>query len=196
MLGMHRGPAFERLRKWYKATPIHRRRIPAYGIAQNETTFEQYMVFLRQLSPSERETRIPDVDDPFTGISSRLQQKDDGGFVFHWRHGDTHISADETERFVYPNRLEHRRQVWQRFPVFGISGQDARAYASWLSTRGGIPGERLCTEDEWERAARGADGREFLMGVRSRPTMRISTEPMDGMTATTGRMKWDSTRRR
>jgi formylglycine-generating enzyme required for sulfatase activity len=54
---------------------------------------------------------------------------------------------------------------WRRFPVTGISFEDAQAYARWLATSGRLPGARLCREDEWERAARGADGRSFPSGA-------------------------------
>jgi formylglycine-generating enzyme required for sulfatase activity len=55
-------------------------------------------------------------------------------------------------------------QDWRRFPVSGITLDDAKTYASWLSSTGRVVGARLCTEREWERAARGADGREFPHG--------------------------------
>lgn len=51
----------------------------------------------------------------------------------------------------------------------GISAEDARAYAAWLDRTGKVPGARLCREDEWERAARGADDRLFPHGHRLRP---------------------------
>jgi formylglycine-generating enzyme required for sulfatase activity len=53
-------------------------------------------------------------------------------------------------------------------PVVAISVDDADAYASWLS-RNGIVGAHVCDDDEWERAARGADGREFTTGDRLAP---------------------------
>ena len=44
-------------------------------------------------------------------------------------------------------------------PVVGVSWHDASAYCAWR-TMTGSP-ERLPTEAEWERAARGTDGRRF-----------------------------------
>src|SRR5439155_14762439 len=46
---------------------------------------------------------------------------------------------------------------------------EARAYAAWLSRSGRLVGARLCSEHEWERAARGADDRIFPHGDRLLP---------------------------
>ena len=51
------------------------------------------------------------------------------------------------------------------WPVVGISAHDAEAYCAWMSDRTGEP-YRLPTETEWEKAARGADGRLFPWGDR------------------------------
>jgi formylglycine-generating enzyme required for sulfatase activity len=48
--------------------------------------------------------------------------------------------------------------------VGGIGYDDALAYAAWLDRTGRVPGARLCSELEWERAARGADARRFPHG--------------------------------
>ena len=49
-------------------------------------------------------------------------------------------------------------------PVSGISADDALAYVAWLDRTKRVPRARLCSEVEWERAARGADGRSFPHG--------------------------------
>src|SRR5262249_33656387 len=54
-------------------------------------------------------------------------------------------------------------------PVSAITHADALGYLRWLDETGAVPRARLCTEHEWERAARGADGRAFPSGQRLLP---------------------------
>ena len=67
-----------------------------------------------------------------------------------------------------------RRHVWsggkppegrENHPVVLVSHADAVTYAKWLSRQTGMRW-RLPTEAEWEKAARGTDGRRFPWGDR------------------------------
>lgn len=55
-------------------------------------------------------------------------------------------------------------ESWElSWPVIGVSFHDAVAYARWCTEQTGRP-MRLPTEEEWEKAARGVDGRAWPWG--------------------------------
>ncbi len=68
-----------------------------------------------------------------------------------------------------PERDEQGRPWNPRWPVVGVSSDDAEAYCRWLSAHTGEV-HRLPTADEWEKAARGADGRYFPWGDSFEPS--------------------------
>lgn len=75
--------------------------------------------------------------------------------------GTIYVEMDDHGRFVcIPGVLE------RDWPVIGLSRPDAEDYCRWLTHRigDGAWAFRLPTENEWERAARGADGRYFPWG--------------------------------
>jgi len=99
----------------------------------------------------------------FSGALSLTRDRDGA-----WRitlQPTTHpYSARWGEPIVYVGRDRRATQDWRKMPVSGITAEDAEAYAAWLAATGRVPGARLCTELEWERAARGADDRLFPHG--------------------------------
>jgi formylglycine-generating enzyme required for sulfatase activity len=162
------GSADETLRrKFLNAEPLHEVETGAYLIARHEVTFAQWLAFLDDLPPPERERRRP----LGSSRSHRLELRRAGGrWLFELAPtGYAAYRARAGEMIEYVDRGRRARQDWRRFPVAGISLTDARAFTAWLDRTGRVPAARLCSEREWERAARGADGRAFPMGERVEP---------------------------
>jgi formylglycine-generating enzyme required for sulfatase activity len=105
--------------------------------------------------------RLPVTNAQFAVFLDATQYKpSDAGakrFLAHWRNGKP-ATGDE------------------RHPVVYVSWFDARAYATWA-------GQRLPTEAEWEKAARGTDGRRYPWGrTEPKPTHANFGRSHDGTT--------------
>ncbi len=151
-------------RGFFHAPPIHEVEVGPFLIARFETTFAQWLDYLEALPPQERERRRPHVGlGGFEGALA-LNQGADGTWRIAIRPAGRAYEADEAQPIVYEGRRERMAQNWLKFPVVGVTAEDARAYAQWLRETGRVPGARLCTEVEWERAARGADDRPYPHG--------------------------------
>jgi formylglycine-generating enzyme required for sulfatase activity len=74
----------------------------------------------------------------------------------------TEVSNAEYLRFIQatgrPFSAQSDASAHPELPVTNLSYQDAAAYAAWA-------GKRLPTQQEWEKAARGADGRPYPWGA-------------------------------
>lgn len=94
----------------------------------------------------------------------RLERRADGTYRLTIQPAGFAHSADRGELLRFPARTAREAARWERFPVTAISALDAEAYVAWLRESGRLPRARLCSEVEWERAARGADDREYPHG--------------------------------
>ncbi|MCG8418822.1 MAG: protein kinase [Proteobacteria bacterium] len=161
-------------RIWSQTLPQHKRRTAGFAIARHETTYGEWIEYLNDLSPEQREANLPAAERPENSVHLRIQ-----GTTYLLEYRAEPFGSDNDQKTVrvragqsvdYPGRSEmHRSQNWLRFPVTGISGQQVVRYAEWLSKTGKVPRARLCREDEWERAARGADDRFYPHGFWLQP---------------------------
>ncbi|MEW6744453.1 MAG: SUMF1/EgtB/PvdO family nonheme iron enzyme [Planctomycetota bacterium] len=129
----------------HKTQPLQERDVPAYCMQRLEATFEEYLEFLEDLysrDPGQARRRVP---------RSGMQVDQFSPLVDLDPEGEARILVPSVERF---------------HPVVGISFEDAQAYCSWLTESEsdldvsyGLP-----RGEEWEKAARGADGRVFPWG--------------------------------
>jgi formylglycine-generating enzyme required for sulfatase activity len=163
------GDGDEQLRTQFLDTvPLHRRHVDSFLIARHETTYAEWIPFLDSLASPERERRAPDVSTAARG-SLRLSRSHGGAWELAFQPSTRRYAAEAGQSVVYEGRDRQIRQDWLQFPVTGISPADVDRYLGWLRSSGRLPGARLCTEVEWERAARGADERVFPHGDDLQP---------------------------
>jgi formylglycine-generating enzyme required for sulfatase activity len=155
-------------RKFLETVPLHTVATEAYLIGEREVSFAEWIEFLGALAPAERRRRTPDVPVRVAGTKDgvSLREVEPSTWEVTLTAAGHTYAARAGEVIRYPNRSRRAVQDWLKLPVTGVSAQDAQAYTDWLSRSGRLPGARLCTEYEWERAGRGADDREFPHGRR------------------------------
>jgi formylglycine-generating enzyme required for sulfatase activity len=153
-------------RDWYEdETPQSPVDLPAYYIARYPVTHAQYWAFVQDTG-HKAPTAEADYEQPYA-----------------WRDGQPP-----------PQRLNQ--------PVVLVTWRDARAYCTWLTGRlrawEGTPpplaarlredgwAARLPTEAEWEKAARGTDGRAFPWGEEPDPNRANFADTGIGTTSAVG----------
>lgn len=117
---------------------------------------------------------VPQGGAPQPGPRTRVPDRADAGHGGRWA-----AFARATGRPSPEAPADH--------PVTGVTWEAATAYCRWLGERLGTPGRiRLPTEDEWERAARGDDDREFPWGDTYRTGLANLVDLGLGTTAPVG----------
>jgi eukaryotic-like serine/threonine-protein kinase len=156
----------EPVRRFYGAPPMHVRQSQGYLIGKTEVTYAQWIEFLDALPADERVRRAPHVEGSQTiqNVGGVELTRDAAGWKLAFAPAGHVYHARAGEPIVYPARTRRQRQDWLKLPVSGITADDAGVYAAWLDRTKRVPHARLCSEAEWERAARGADGRTYPHG--------------------------------
>jgi len=101
---------------------------------------------------------------PFWIGETAVTNRQYGVFVAHSTHHE-------------PDYWRHPRFSDPEQPVVGLTWYDAEAFCRWLSKASGLMCS-LCSEAQWEYAARGVDGRTFPWGDEA-PTPRLACYGLD-----------------
>jgi len=128
--------------------------IPAgvFMYQNNVTVFlDDYYISIYEISNTEFKKFIDD-----NGYNN-IQYWEKGGYG---QYGDTPLYWYDNE--YKGGSFEENRE----YPVIGVSWYEANAYCKWLSEKA-FHTHKLPSEKEWEKAARGVDGRNFPWGNSS-----------------------------
>jgi serine/threonine-protein kinase len=126
--------------------------LPDYAIGRHPITFRQYLEFIAELDEEDPDAAAARI--PRTQLDGPLCHRDKSG-----RFIPTYdILIEGKLREIYPDP-----EIAWDLPLISISWDDAQAWCAWESERRGYE-VRLPTETEWEKAARGVDGRIFPWG--------------------------------
>jgi eukaryotic-like serine/threonine-protein kinase len=144
-------------------SPLRERYTAAFLISRTEVTFGDWAEYVQALPPKKQSN---------AALHGLLSISATGQVMMDLRQWQgTLMAPGEMQRYTMADFGRERDHVdWRRWPVMYVSFEDALQYAAWLDASGRAPGARMCTEVEWERAARGADGRPFALGYVLRPS--------------------------
>lgn len=129
--------------------PRQELRIDDFVIRRDPVTNAEFLAFLDAVGPEEAMRHAPRERD---GADKR------GALIYGFDGTRWSLQADA------------QGQTWEPdVPVVMVDWFGARAYAAWRAEVDGVPW-RLPTEFEWEKAARGVDGRPYPWGSFCDPT--------------------------
>jgi len=156
---------FRLMKKEYKDTkrewvereiPQHEVTLPAYAISRYPVTNAEFARFI-----------------------------EDGGYTTREYWTEAGWKRKESEGWTQPRYWEDEEWNDSSQPVVGVSWYEAVAYCNWLAAKTGRP-YRLPSEAEWEKAARGTDGRRYPWGNEWDPSRCNNEESGPGRTTPVG----------
>lgn len=130
-------------------------KLPDFWIDEHEVSIADYAEFLEYLKEHPDEAAKFDHPDQPKGKSHVPMDWADKSELTPPAWGYYRAATSKgTYKKIFPLTVD--------YPVFGVDWFDAYAYAKWK-------GRRLPTEQEWEKAGRGTDGRKFPWGNEDDP---------------------------
>ncbi len=149
----------------YDALPRQEIDVASFAIAKFPVTMREYCTFLDEIGrddPTLAEKRAPhDVH----GSEGLMVTRNTKGL---WEPSPLLIEGPAREALLGNDFPSFEDLLWS-VPVVLVDWYDAIAYCEWRSKRDGVT-YRLPREHEWNKAARGADGRFYPWGDEFDPT--------------------------
>ncbi|MFO0620499.1 MAG: SUMF1/EgtB/PvdO family nonheme iron enzyme [Polyangia bacterium] len=141
--------------------PLHNVDTAGYLISKYEVTMGDWLNYIEALPPNIQQNLSMISNSSNSILFKKIENKT---WQVRIQHAAETTTSNPDGTLVYQHRKLRKTHQWKDLPMVGISGNEAEEYAKWLDKSGKLPGARLCNEFEWERAARGADGREYPNG--------------------------------
>ena len=153
----------EFMRHFLGTVPEHTVEVGSYIISRTEVTFADWIEYLNALPSEERAEMMREAQTSgFMSVGVSLREIAPKRWQLSMAiNSDVKYLIAQGEKISYSGRQNNVTQDWLQLPATGISWRDAEKYLRWLDSTGRVSGARFCTEWEWERAARGADGRLY-----------------------------------